>query len=408
MRRSRAIRCRCASRRSRTISARRRHRPTCCARHAPRGPAASTCGRCASVPRVRSRAGRRARARQPASRDGDGRGRAGAAVRAQRLFAAGALRGAHARSRQGTTPADVLRAPRRPRGPQRRPARRCASGCACRTNAAISRWSRGEHGNLHRVMEMGAAALVWLFERSDALRKPARFAEMLQACESDARGGSLTRSRIRRPSGCASRSPPRAASMPAHARGIGNDTEKIKTPCIAHGSSRARARDRRIGRRRKGGALRLPPGNRYDFLRAELAAAGRLPADARGWPRPFSRGAGAPRVPPARAPAHGGSRGSPGVARGRLSFDVHRRRHEPGATVVEQRQRADRDHLGRPRRPRWRPDAACARRSAASRRATAGNPSCRPCSRSGRPARTRIRRRRARPIPSGSLPSSAP
>jgi tRNA nucleotidyltransferase (CCA-adding enzyme) len=37
-------------------------------------------------------------------------------------------------------------------------------------------------------MEMGAAALVRLFERSDALRKPARFAEALQACESDARG----------------------------------------------------------------------------------------------------------------------------------------------------------------------------------------------------------------------------
>jgi tRNA nucleotidyltransferase (CCA-adding enzyme) len=45
-----------------------------------------------------------------------------------------------------------------------------------------------EHGNIHRVMEMGAAALVRLFERSDALRKPARFAEALQACESDARG----------------------------------------------------------------------------------------------------------------------------------------------------------------------------------------------------------------------------
>jgi len=45
-----------------------------------------------------------------------------------------------------------------------------------------------EHGNIHRVMEMGAAALVRLFERSDALRKPARFAEALQACEADARG----------------------------------------------------------------------------------------------------------------------------------------------------------------------------------------------------------------------------
>jgi tRNA nucleotidyltransferase (CCA-adding enzyme) len=35
---------------------------------------------------------------------------------------------------------------------------------------------------------MGAAALVRLLERSDALRKPARFAEALQACEADARG----------------------------------------------------------------------------------------------------------------------------------------------------------------------------------------------------------------------------
>ncbi|MEX3629109.1 MAG: multifunctional CCA addition/repair protein [Burkholderia sp.] len=45
-----------------------------------------------------------------------------------------------------------------------------------------------EHGNLHQVMKMGAAALVRLLERADALRKPGRFAEMLQACESNARG----------------------------------------------------------------------------------------------------------------------------------------------------------------------------------------------------------------------------
>ena len=45
-----------------------------------------------------------------------------------------------------------------------------------------------EHGNIHRVREMGAAALVRLLERCDAIRKPARFAEALQACESDARG----------------------------------------------------------------------------------------------------------------------------------------------------------------------------------------------------------------------------
>ncbi|MEX3824641.1 HD domain-containing protein, partial [Paraburkholderia sp. BR14262] len=45
-----------------------------------------------------------------------------------------------------------------------------------------------EHGNVHRVMEMGAAALVRMLERCDALRKPARFAEALQACEADLRG----------------------------------------------------------------------------------------------------------------------------------------------------------------------------------------------------------------------------
>lgn len=45
-----------------------------------------------------------------------------------------------------------------------------------------------EHGNIHRVTEMGAAALVRLLERCDGMRKPGRFAEALQACESDARG----------------------------------------------------------------------------------------------------------------------------------------------------------------------------------------------------------------------------
>ena len=45
-----------------------------------------------------------------------------------------------------------------------------------------------EHGNIHRSTEFGAAALTRLVERCDALRKPGRFAEALQACEADARG----------------------------------------------------------------------------------------------------------------------------------------------------------------------------------------------------------------------------
>ncbi|UCU99796.1 multifunctional CCA addition/repair protein [Acidovorax radicis] len=45
-----------------------------------------------------------------------------------------------------------------------------------------------EHGNIHRSGELGAAALVRLMERCDAIRKPARFDEVLLACECDARG----------------------------------------------------------------------------------------------------------------------------------------------------------------------------------------------------------------------------
>ncbi|QHE84237.1 multifunctional CCA addition/repair protein [Hydrogenophaga sp. BPS33] len=45
-----------------------------------------------------------------------------------------------------------------------------------------------EHGNVHRSHDLKAAALVRLLERCDALRKPARFDEVLLACECDARG----------------------------------------------------------------------------------------------------------------------------------------------------------------------------------------------------------------------------
>ena len=45
-----------------------------------------------------------------------------------------------------------------------------------------------EHGNIHRSAEFGAAVLVRLLERCDAFRKPQRFADVLLACECDARG----------------------------------------------------------------------------------------------------------------------------------------------------------------------------------------------------------------------------
>ena len=45
-----------------------------------------------------------------------------------------------------------------------------------------------EHGNIHRSLEFGAAALVRLLERCDGLRQAARFDLVLLACECDARG----------------------------------------------------------------------------------------------------------------------------------------------------------------------------------------------------------------------------
>lgn len=56
---------------------------------------------------------------------------------------------------------------------------------ACRELAVVV---AREHGNIHRSDEFGAGALVRLLERCDAFRKPARFGEILLACECDARG----------------------------------------------------------------------------------------------------------------------------------------------------------------------------------------------------------------------------
>ncbi|MDD5029150.1 MAG: HD domain-containing protein, partial [Rhodoferax sp.] len=45
-----------------------------------------------------------------------------------------------------------------------------------------------EHSNIHRSGDLNAAALVRLLMRCDALRKPQRLADILLACECDARG----------------------------------------------------------------------------------------------------------------------------------------------------------------------------------------------------------------------------
>ena len=90
---------------------------------------------------------------------------------------------------KGTTPADVL-----PRhiGHEARSARllravaeRLRVPTECTELAEVV---AREHGNIHRSAELNAAALVRLLERCDAFRKPARFADVLLACECDARG----------------------------------------------------------------------------------------------------------------------------------------------------------------------------------------------------------------------------
>jgi tRNA nucleotidyltransferase (CCA-adding enzyme) len=44
------------------------------------------------------------------------------------------------------------------------------------------------HGHVHRARELRADTIVKLFDSVDLWRKPERFAQILQACESDAHG----------------------------------------------------------------------------------------------------------------------------------------------------------------------------------------------------------------------------
>lgn len=90
---------------------------------------------------------------------------------------------------KGTTPADVL--PRHIGHEERSVAllqdvaERLRVPVDCRETAEVV---AREHGHIHRSGDLSPAALVRLLERCDALRKPARFAEVLLACECDARG----------------------------------------------------------------------------------------------------------------------------------------------------------------------------------------------------------------------------
>ncbi len=44
------------------------------------------------------------------------------------------------------------------------------------------------HGNVHRAFELRASTVVDILEKTDAFRRPERFAQALLACEADSRG----------------------------------------------------------------------------------------------------------------------------------------------------------------------------------------------------------------------------
>ena len=90
---------------------------------------------------------------------------------------------------KGTTPLDLL--PRH-HGHEERSARLAEKVCArfkvpqeCRDLAILmARY----HGNIHRSGELRPATIIGLFEKTDALRRPARFQQLLEACQCDFNG----------------------------------------------------------------------------------------------------------------------------------------------------------------------------------------------------------------------------
>jgi tRNA nucleotidyltransferase (CCA-adding enzyme) len=90
---------------------------------------------------------------------------------------------------KGTTPAEVL--PRHIGHEQRsaKLAKAVAERWRVPTDCAeLAQVVAYEHGNVHRSGELNAAATLRLLQRCDALRRPARFGQVLLACECDARG----------------------------------------------------------------------------------------------------------------------------------------------------------------------------------------------------------------------------
>jgi len=128
---------------------------------------------------------------------------------------------------KGTTPVEIL--PRHLRHEERSVelvramSERLRVDNACRALAVVV---AREHGNIHRSGEFGAAAIVRLLERCDALRRPDRFAETLLACECDARGRLGMEDKPY---------PPRARLADALARVIAVDATAVAAEAAARG-----------------------------------------------------------------------------------------------------------------------------------------------------------------------------
>ncbi len=129
---------------------------------------------------------------------------------------------------KGTTPADVL-----PRhiGHEQRSLRLLRSVCprlrVPRECQELAELVATEHSNIHRSLELNASAVMRLLQRCDALRKPQRFAQALQACACDARG---------RTSFETSPYPQQARLQAALDAALGVDTAPIAAQALARGA----------------------------------------------------------------------------------------------------------------------------------------------------------------------------
>jgi tRNA nucleotidyltransferase (CCA-adding enzyme) len=142
---------------------------------------------------------------------------------------------------KGTTPAELL--PRH-HGHEARSAKLAAAVAErlrvpadCRDLADVV---AREHGHIHASGTLDAAALVRLFERCDAIRRPERFSAALLACEADARGRTGFEERPYEP---AQRLPPLLAA----ARGI--DTAAVAGEAAPRGKHSPKTGDA-VGRAR--------------------------------------------------------------------------------------------------------------------------------------------------------------